>query len=81
MNNTIFTGILAVIALTVVSYLMYDSFGEPALMKRVTSIYKTLDSNADGKLDAAELDAAKQRLLELDSDGDGAISAEELAEG
>ena len=69
------------VSLAVVSYLMYDSFGEPGLMKRVTAIYQTLDTNADGVLDPAELDAAKERLLELDSDGDGSISAEELSGG
>ena len=39
MNKTVTTGIAAVLALSVISYLMYDKFGEPDLMQRGAMIY------------------------------------------
>ncbi|MEH6518331.1 MAG: hypothetical protein V7742_16770 [Halioglobus sp.] len=78
MNKTLITGIAAVLALVVMSYLMFQNFGPPATIKRVKLIYMTLDSNGDGKLDAAEIEAASERLLQLDDNGDGALSETEI---
>ena len=78
MNKTVITGIVAVLALVVMSYLMYQNFGAPATMKRVKLIYLTLDSNGDGTLDSAEIEAATERLLQLDDNGDGALSEDEI---
>src|SRR4051812_18128935 len=39
----------------------------------------TLDTNHDGIISAAELDAAASRLLTLDRNGDGRVDAVELA--
>ena len=78
MNKTVITGIAAVLALSVISYLMYDKFGEPNLMKRGAMIHRALDTNADGKLDADEIEAATRRLQSMDDDNDGALSAKEL---
>ena len=79
MNKTVITGIAAALALVVMSYLMFQNFGPPATMKRVKLIYMTLDNNGDGKLDAAEIEAASERLLRLDDDGDGALSESEIS--
>ena len=78
MNKTVITGIAAVLALSVISYLMYDKFGEPNLMKRGAMIHRALDTNADGILDADEIEAATRRLKAMDDDNDGTLSNEEL---
>jgi hypothetical protein len=40
--------------------------------------FKRLDRNSDGKVTEAEIPAAqRERILKLDSDGDGAITLEE----
>ena len=79
MNKTVITGIVAVLALVVMSYLMFQNFGRPATMQRVKQIYVTLDSNGDGILDSAEIEAASERLLQLDDNGDGALSEAEVS--
>jgi hypothetical protein len=78
MNKTVITGIVAVLALMVMSYLMFQNFGRPATMQRVKQIYVTLDSNGDGRLDSAEIEAASERLLQLDDNGDGVLSEDEI---
>ena len=78
MNKTVITGVAAVLALSLISYLMYDKFGEPNLMERGAMIHRALDTNADGRLDAQEIEAATERLKAMDDDKDGALSAEEL---
>ncbi len=42
------------------------------------ALFRTLDANSDGKIDAEELAAAATNLKKLDKNGDGAISREEL---
>jgi hypothetical protein len=78
MDKTIITGIAAALALVVMSYLMFQSFGPPATLKRVMLIYTTLDSNGDGTLDSTEIESASQRLLQLDDNGDGTLSGAEI---
>ena len=44
----------------------------------IEAIFKRLDRNSDGKVTEAEIPAAqRERILKLDSDGDGAITLEE----
>lgn len=44
--------------------------------------FAALDTDGDGKVSIAELEAAKaSRFAEMDADGDGFISAEELVQG
>jgi Ca2+-binding EF-hand superfamily protein len=45
------------------------------------SLFLALDQNADERLDAQELETAAARLKELDSNGDGNITPDELTEG
>lgn len=78
MNKTVLTGIAAVLAIALMSSLMYYNFGEPALMKRAATIYIALDTNADGKLDADEIETATRTLQALDKNEDGSVSVDEL---
>lgn len=78
MNKTVITGIAAVLAIALMSSLMYYNFGEPALLKRASTVYMALDTNADGKLDAEEIETATKTLQSLDKNEDGSLTAKEL---
>lgn len=52
--------------------------GPPPPGRSVPPLVKALDTDADGSLSVAELEAAPESLKTLDKDGDGAISPEEL---
>lgn len=51
---------------------------EPPMGHRPPPIIAALDQDQDGRLSAAELDAAPESLRELDLDQDGELSPEEL---
>ena len=53
----------------------------PASRTLTDALLARLDTDADGKLSAAELDAAAARLRSLDADGDELIAANELVPG
>ena len=50
----------------------------PPGLERLQTVMRTLDADNDQTLSTDEVQAAAQRLLSLDSDGDGALSLEEL---
>ena len=50
----------------------------PPGLERLQTVMRTLDANNDQALSTDEVQAAAQRLLSLDSDGDGALSLEEM---
>jgi Ca2+-binding EF-hand superfamily protein len=54
-----------------------QNFG-PAPNALTDELFKLLDTNKDGKLSRAELDAASQILMKLDADDDETISAQEI---
>ena len=51
---------------------------QPADLARLQTVIRTLDVDADQALSTDEVQQATQRLLSLDSDGDGALSLEEM---
>lgn len=50
----------------------------PPGLERLQTVMRTLDIDSDQALSTDEVQAATQRLLSLDSDGDGALSLEEM---
>ena len=50
----------------------------PPGLERLQTVMRTLDVDSDQALSTDEVQAATQRLLNLDSDGDGALSLEEM---
>ena len=50
----------------------------PPGLERLQTVMRTLDVDNDQALSTDEVQAAAQRLLSLDSDGDGALSLEEM---
>ena len=50
----------------------------PPGLERLQTVMRTLDVDSDQALSTDEVQAAAQRLLSLDSDGDGALSLEEM---
>ena len=52
--------------------------GGPMAMLQMLPIMKVLDTDQDGTLSATEIANASKALLQLDKDGDGIISAEEM---
>ena len=44
-------------------------------------LFEALDHNADGRLDAQELEQLAERLRRLDASGDGQLTSDELPEG
>ena len=50
----------------------------PPGLERLQTVMRTLDVDSDQALSTDEVQAATQRLLSLDSDGDGALSLEEM---
>ncbi len=51
---------------------------QPPRMERLQTVIRTLDADNDRSLSTDEVQEAAQRLLSLDSDGDGALSLEEM---
>ncbi len=45
---------------------------------RPNSLFKVIDTDADGQLSAEEISRAGEALLTLDKDGDGVVSAQEV---
>ena len=52
--------------------------GGPMAMLQLMPIMKVLDTDQDGTLSATEIANASKALIQLDKDGDGIISAEEM---
>jgi hypothetical protein len=50
-----------------------------AFMMRNSPLLKALDANDDGQLSTSEIENSAKSLLKLDKNGDGVVSAEELA--
>jgi hypothetical protein len=58
--------------------IMENGPGEPPRPRGIPPIVGALDTNRDGVIDSAEIDAASKALRSLDKNGDGKLSGEEF---